>query len=240
MKRVYFGTDGVRGPYGGPIINEAFAERLGVAAGRFVSRQTHTGLQRVFLGRDTRASGESLLLAVASGFAAVGVESLVHGILPTPAVAAAIAREDAALGVMITASHNPAADNGIKFFGRAGFKLTDLQESEIEQLLPEESPTLVFSRSRTGEAISTYLESVQRILPPRSLTGWKIVLDTANGAACATSPVALRALGANVISLGDAPNGQNINASVGSEHPEAMAARVRDSGAVLGVAHDGD
>jgi phosphoglucosamine mutase len=240
MKRLYFGTDGVRGPYGGPIINESFAERLGVAAARFVSRQTHAGQQRVLLGRDTRESGESLMLAVASGFAAVGVESLNLGVLPTPAVAAAVARENAVLGVMITASHNPAADNGIKFFGRGGFKLTDQQEFEIEQLLPEESPTLVYSRSRTGEGLSRYLEAVSGLLPPGALTGWKIVLDTANGATCTTSPSALRAFGAEVIAVGDSPDGKNINAGVGSEHPEAMAARVKATSAALGVAHDGD
>jgi len=148
MKRQYFGTDGVRGPYGGPVINEAFAERLGVAAARFVSRQTHTGEQRVLLGRDTRASGQSLLHAVSSGLASVGVESAVLGVVPTPAVAAALVRERAALGVMITASHNPAGDNGIKFFSRGGIKLSDQQEAEIERLLPGEQPPVLYSRSR--------------------------------------------------------------------------------------------
>jgi phosphoglucosamine mutase len=240
MKRQYFGTDGVRGPYGGPVINEAFAERLGVAAARFVSRQTHTGEQRVLLGRDTRASGQSLLHAVSSGLASVGVESAVLGVVPTPAVAAALVRERAALGVMITASHNPAGDNGIKFFSRGGIKLSDQQEAEIERLLPGEQPPVLYSRSRHVDGLRSYMENVKQLLPANALDGWKIVLDTANGATCMTSPIVLRALGAEVVTLGDAPDGYNINAGVGSEHPEKLAAKVVETGARLGIAHDGD
>jgi len=240
MKRQYFGTDGVRGPYGGPVINEAFAERLGVAAARFVSRQSHTGAQRVLLGRDTRASGQSLLHAVSSGLASMGVESAVLGVLPTPAVAAALVRERAALGVMITASHNPACDNGIKFFSRGGVKLSDQQEAEIEQLLPSEQPTIIYGRSHHVDGLQVYLDNVKRLLPPKALAGWKIVLDTAHGATCMTSPIVLRDLGAEVITLGDAPDGHNINAGVGSEHPEKLAAKVLETGARLGIAHDGD
>ena len=240
MKREYFGTDGVRGLYGGPVINEAFAERLGVAAGRFVSRQTHTGVQRVLLGRDTRASGQSLLQAVSSGLASVGVESAVLGVVPTPAVAAALIRERAALGVMVTASHNPATDNGIKFFTRGGIKLSDQQEVEIERLLPAEQPTVIYNRSRQLDGMSAYLDSVQKLLPAKALAGWKIVLDTANGATCMTSPVVLRALGAEVVTLGDTPDGHNINAGVGSQYPEKLAAKVVEIGARLGIAHDGD
>jgi phosphoglucosamine mutase len=240
MKREYFGTDGVRGPYGGPVINEAFAERLGVAAARFVSRQTHTGAQRVLLGRDTRASGQSLMQAVSSGFASVGVESVMLGVVPTPAVAAALVRERAALGVMITASHNPASDNGIKFFSRGGIKLSDQQELEIEKLLPTEQPTILLNRSRQLDGLRAYIENVNQLLPANALKGWKIVLDTANGATCMTSPVVLRGLGAEVVTIGDSPDGQNINAGVGSEHPEKLAAKVRETGARIGIAHDGD
>jgi phosphoglucosamine mutase len=240
MKRQYFGTDGVRGPYGGPVINEAFAERLGVAAARFVSRQTHTGEQRVLLGRDTRASGQSLLHAVSSGLASVGVESAVLGVVPTPAVAAALVRERAALGVMITASHNPASDNGIKFFSRGGIKLSDQQEAEIERLLPDEQPTVIYNRSRHLDGLRSYLDNVKQLLPAKALAGWKIVLDTANGATCMTSPIVLRELGADVVTLGDTPDGHNINAGVGSEHPEKLAAKVLETGARLGIAHDGD
>ncbi len=243
MKRIYFGTDGVRGPYGGPVMNEGFAERLGVAAGRFASRISHHGggVQRVLIGRDTRASGESLLGAFAAGLASVGVDAISLGVLPTPAVAAAVVRERAVLGVMITASHNPAADNGIKFFASSGMKLTDAQEAEIEQLLPAEKPEALQRRSLLGtEGLATYLEKVRRILPARALAGWQIVLDTANGATCTTSPIILRELGAQVELIGGSPNGDNINDGVGSEHPEKLAARVRASGARLGIAHDGD
>jgi phosphoglucosamine mutase len=243
MKRIYFGTDGVRGPYGGPVMNESFAERLGVAAGRFASRISHHGggVQRVLIGRDTRASGESLLSAFAAGLASVGVDAISLGVLPTPAVAAAVVRERAVLGVMITASHNPAADNGIKFFASSGMKLTDAQEAEIEQLLPAEKPEALQRRSLLGtEGLATYLEKVRRILPARALAGWQLVLDTANGATCTTSPLILRELGAQVELIGGSPNGDNINDGVGSEHPEKLAARVRASGARLGIAHDGD
>lgn len=240
MKRVYFGTDGVRGPYGGPVINEAFAERLGVAAARFVSRQTHTGAQRVLIGRDTRASGQSLMQAISSGFASVGVDSVMLGVVPTPAVASALVRERAALGVMITASHNPASDNGIKFFSRGGVKLSDQQELEIEKLLPSEQPTIIHQRLHQLDGLRAYLDNVNQLLPANALAGWKIVLDTANGATCMTSPVVLRGLGAEVVTIGDAPDGQNINAGVGSEHPEKLAAKVLATGSRIGIAHDGD
>ncbi|MFT3870153.1 MAG: phosphoglucosamine mutase [Nibricoccus sp.] len=240
MKRQYFGTDGVRGPYGGPVINESFAERLGVAAARFVSRQTHSGEQKVLLGRDTRASGQSLLHAVSSGLSSMGVESAVLGVVPTPAVAAALVRERAALGVMITASHNPVADNGIKFFARGGVKLSDQQELEIEKLLPIEQPSIIYGRSRHLDGLRSYMENVRHLLPANALAGWKMVLDTANGATCMTSPLVLRGLGAEVLSIGDQPDGQNINAGVGSEHPEKLAAKVVETGARLGIAHDGD
>ncbi|HEU5080470.1 MAG TPA: phosphoglucosamine mutase [Opitutaceae bacterium] len=240
MSRKYFGTDGVRGVYGGPIINEDFAERLGVAAGRYASRLSTPARQRAVLGRDTRASGASLIEAVASGLASVGIECCVLDVVPTPAVASAVLREHAVLGVVITASHNPASDNGIKFFGPDGQKLSDEQELEIESLLPEEKPTMIARGPVRADGLQTYLELVRPLLPPGALRGWKIVLDTANGSTCATSPIVLRELGAEVFQVGDAPNGTNINAGVGSEHPEKMRARVREVGARLGIAHDGD
>ena len=237
MKRQYFGTDGVRGPYGGPVINEKFAERLGVAAARWLK-----GEGRVLIGRDTRASGGTLETAIARGLAAGGVQPLSLGIVPTPAVARAVLNEKAALGVVITASHNPAADNGIKFFGPRGVKLTDDQELEIERLLE----SVVLTNSATGSTAAlagsgeSYVAATKSLLPPESLTGWKIVLDTANGATCVTSATVLRKLGATVIGIGNQPDGQNINEGVGSEHPEQLAKRVRETQARLGVAHDGD
>lgn len=234
MKRIYFGTDGVRGPYGGPVVNEAFASRLGEAAGRWVGNGG-----RVLIGRDTRASGESLMKAVAAGLAAAGLEPVSLGVLPTPAVARAVRLSGAALGVVITASHNPASDNGIKFFAGSGIKLTDEDEARIESLLPT-APCAPIGELPVSDGVADYIAAATVLLPAKSLTGWRIVLDTANGATSSTSPTVLRALGAEVIGIGDAPDGFNINSGVGSEHPEKLADRVRTSGARLGVAHDGD
>jgi phosphoglucosamine mutase len=236
--RRYFGTDGVRGAYGGPVINETFAARLGLAAGRWVG-----GRGRVMIGHDTRASGPALSEAVARGLAVAGLDVTLLGVVPTPAVARAVRTSGAALGVVVTASHNPAADNGIKFFGTGGLKLTDDDELAIEALLPNE-PVLAGGGdaviASSTSAVSDYVAAAAGLLPPQALRGWKIVLDTAHGATCATSPVVLRQLGAEVIGLGDAPTGANINSGVGSEHPELLAERVRTSGARLGIAHDGD
>ncbi|MBP6307566.1 MAG: phosphoglucosamine mutase [Opitutaceae bacterium] len=234
MKRQYFGTDGVRGPYGGPVINESFAARLGAAAGRWIG-----GSGRVVIGRDTRASGESLAAAVARGLVSAGLTPVLLGAAPTPAVARAVRTQGAVLGVVITASHNPACDNGIKFFSRTGVKLTDEDEAAIEQALPSDVPasTATFA---SADVLPDYMAATGAILPANALRGWKIVLDTANGATCATSPAVLRALGAEVIGLGDSPDGKNINAGVGSEHPGPLAQRVREVGARLGIAHDGD
>lgn len=238
MKRDYFGTDGVRGPYGGPVINEAFAFRLGWAAGRWAG-----GRGRVVIGRDTRASGQSLVRAVAAGLAAAGLEPVSLGVLPTPAVAGAVRSAGAVLGVVVTASHNPAADNGIKFFAGTGIKLTDADETRIEQLLPSPSAVAEGANAAVCEdvaAVPRYIAAASALLPAQALAGWKIVLDTANGATAWTSPVVLRGLGAEVVALGDAPNGENINDGVGSEHPEKLAAKVLATGARLGIAHDGD
>lgn len=257
MKRNYFGTDGVRGPYGGPLINESFAARLGMAAGRWlreggerrtatvsdyplaVERREQRGIGRVFIGRDTRFSGAALEAAVAHGLRLAGAEPVSLGVVPTPAVARAVRMADVRLGVVITASHNPAEDNGIKFFGPRGIKLTDADEAAIEALLPdtvEGTPAPIASL----EAASAYIVAAQGLLRATSLAGWRIVIDTANGATCGTSPVVLRSLGATVIGIGAAPDGRNINAGVGSEHPEQLAARVLAEKARLGIAHDGD
>ncbi|AHF93532.1 phosphoglucosamine mutase [Opitutaceae bacterium TAV5] len=247
MKRQYFGTDGVRGPYGGSVINETFAARLGFAAATR-ARKAGQGDGRVLIGRDTRGSGQRLLHALAAGIAAAGLRPVSLGILPTPAVARAVLTGGASLGVVITASHNPAADNGIKFFSAGGSKLVDEDECEIEALLPDDTSAFLAGMPASGPAtlvagedgIMDYCAALSRLLPARSLAGWKIVLDTANGATCLTSAAVLRGLGAEVVPLGDRPDGANINAGVGSEHPEAMAAAVRATGARLGVAHDGD
>jgi phosphoglucosamine mutase len=247
MSRKYFGTDGVRGTYGGPVINEEFAARLGFAAASWLKENGLDAgtLRTILIGRDTRGSGPALEEAVARGLRAAGAEPISLGVLPTPAVARAVRALGAALGVVITASHNAAPDNGIKFFGPSGVKLTDDQELRIEQLLPESvavdaKRSSANSNDNVTASTKSYVEAASRLLPADALRGWRIVLDTANGATCGTTPTVLRALGAEVIGIGDAPDGRNINAGVGSEHPEQLAARVRAEGARIGIAHDGD
>lgn len=237
LKRQYFGTDGVRGPFGGPVINETFAARIGLAAARFAPKG------RVLIGRDNRESGVCLQRALAAGLAAGGAEPVALGVVPTPALAMAVRAEHAALGIMITASHNPASDNGIKFFNGDGRKLTDAQEVEIESLIPAGAEAAAAHADISLpqiDGLAVYLSKMSAVLPAGALQGWPIVLDTANGATCATSPRVLAARGANLTLIGDAPDGRNINDGVGSEHPGQLAARVRETGARLGIAHDGD
>lgn len=237
MKRQFFGTDGVRGPYGGPVINETFAARLGFAVATWLPKKG-----RVVIGRDTRFSGTALEAALAEGLRAGGAEPLSLGVVPTPAVSRAVRAEGAVLGVVITASHNPAEDNGIKFFGPTGVKLTDEDEARIESLLPAAVNRAAASAGGANAkgGVADYISATQALLPAGALRGWRIVVDTANGATCATTPAVLRGLGAEVVGIGDQPDGRNINASVGSEHPEQLAARVLKEKARLGIAHDGD
>ncbi len=235
--RKYFGTDGVRGAYGGPVINEAFAQRMGFAAARWAG-----GEGAVLIGRDTRGSGPALAAALARGLAAGGLRPTLLGVLPSPAVSFAVLGAKAALGAVITASHNPAEENGIKFFASGGQKLSDADEARIEALLPAEPPANAPAAPAAEDprAEAEYIAAAARLLPAGALRGWRIVVDSANGATTTTSPAVFRALGAEVIGLGDAPNGSNINAGVGSQHPAALSERVRAVGARLGVAHDGD
>lgn len=258
MSRKYFGTDGVRGAYGGPVVNEEFAARLGAAVALWLKgpgerRRTETpsellaverrqceGVGPVLIGRDTRASGMALEAAVARGLRSVGAEPISLGVLPTPAVARAVRASGARLGVVITASHNPASDNGIKFFGPNGVKLTDADELAIEALLGATVADDATPIASLGGALDDYVAAARAILPVNALGGWRIVLDTANGATCHTSGAVLRQLGAEVVGLGDVPDGKNINHGVGSEHPESLAAKVSAVGARIGIAHDGD
>ncbi len=240
MSRKYFGTDGVRGLYGGPVINEEFAARLAYAAAIWARGVSGGGVATVLIGRDTRGSGVALEAAVVRGLRAGGAEPISLGVLPTPAVARAVRESAARLGVVITASHNPAADNGIKFFGASGVKLTDEEEAIIESHLGAPIPEGAGEGVAENRAVAGYIVAAQALLPVGVLAGWRVVLDTANGATCLTSPVVLRGLGAEVIGIGDAPDGTNINAGVGSEHPEPLAEKVRVTGARLGIAHDGD
>jgi phosphoglucosamine mutase len=242
MQRNYFGTDGIRGPFGGPVVNEAFVARLGLAAARWLgSRGVRGGT--VVIGRDTRASGPTLVHALGAGLLAGGAHPVTLGVVPTPAVARAVRLGGAALGAVITASHNPASDNGIKFFGPAGAKLSDADEAEIELLLGppgEEPPASAMGDIPVQAVLEPYIEAARGMLPAGSLRGWKVALDTANGATCVASPRVLEALGADVFGLGDRPDGLNINDGVGSEHPARLSKLVLAAGARLGIAHDGD
>jgi phosphoglucosamine mutase len=239
MKRVYFGTDGVRGPYGGPVVNEAFFARLGAAAARWLeSRGVRSG--KVLIGRDTRASGAALAQALGAGLLDGGAVPVSVGIVPTPAVSRAASLSGAALGAVITASHNPASDNGVKFFGPDGAKLTDADESAIEALLGPPGAEPVAGDFPGESILESYIDAASRVLPPGSLRGWRIALDTANGATCATSPAVFCALGAELFGIGDRPDGLNINDGVGSEHPKGLSELVLSSRARFGVAHDGD
>jgi len=264
MNRKYFGTDGIRGQYGGPVINEDFAARLGAAAGRWLKAQQDFKGEApiVMIGRDARFSGEALERSLAGGLVSEGCIPVFLGVIPTPAVALAVVNSatggdggahitsklGCALGVVVTASHNPALDNGIKFFGANGRKLTDEQEADIEAALPAAVPAAArifverwpaLARFRP-EARDDYVDRMDELLPVGALKGWKIVLDTANGATARTSAEVLERFGAELIRIGADPDGYNINAGVGSEHPEAMAAQVKAAGAKLGIAHDGD
>ncbi|HKB92235.1 MAG TPA: phosphoglucosamine mutase [Opitutaceae bacterium] len=241
MKRVYFGTDGVRGIYGGPVMNEVFATRLGIAAARWLRSTGEAGACKVFIGRDSRQSGRALEIALATGLIQEGCVPVSLDVVPTPAVSLAVRSTDAVLGVVITASHNPAEDNGIKFFGQHGIKLTDAEEFTIEQLLPVEAPEASEpAKLDEFDAQTHYIEAARQILPACSLKGWRIAVDAANGASVGTTRSVLEELGANLILLGHEPNGRNINLGVGSQHPEKLCEAVRKSGARLGVAHDGD
>jgi phosphoglucosamine mutase len=239
MKRQYFGTDGVRGTYGGAVMNEDFAWRLGAAAAAWLQGKGVPPGGRVLIGRDTRASGVPLAQALADGIVSGGFAPVSLDILPTPAVSRAVRNHQAALGVVVTASHNPATDNGIKFFGPAGIKLTDEEEAAIEALLPARRAGDASHPLKQLDGISDYLHAMAGILRG-PLTGWTVVLDTAHGATVHTSSQVLREQGAKVVGIGAEPNGRNINEGVGSEHPERMCAAVKQHGARLGIAHDGD
>jgi phosphoglucosamine mutase len=246
-ERKYFGTDGVRGEVGGPVINAEFALRLGYAAGRVFARRRGAGGGRpqVLIGKDTRISGYMLESALEAGLSAAGVDSLLAGPLPTPAVAYLTRTLRLAAGIVISASHNPFQDNGIKFFSAQGMKLPDATEHEIEAALDEPlgcvgSSDLGRAR-RLDDAAGRYIEFCKGTFPnDLDLNGLKIVVDAAHGAAYHIAPHVFRELGAEVHAIGVTPNGFNINEGVGAMHPQALADVVRERGADLGIALDGD
>lgn len=244
MARKFFGTDGIRGRANGKITPE-LALRVGQAAGMVFQRGEHR--HRVVIGKDTRLSGYMIETALTAGFLSVGMDVLLLGPMPTPAVAMLTRSMRADLGVMISASHNPYEDNGIKIFGPDGYKLSDEIEDEIERLI-EPASTIKLAGSRDlGRAKrlegvhARYIEFAKRTLPRSlDLDGMRIVVDCAHGAAYKVAPEALWELGAEVISIGDEPDGLNINRDVGSTHPHALQAKVREMRADIGIALDGD
>ncbi|GHF23349.1 phosphoglucosamine mutase [Kordiimonas sediminis] len=245
MERKYFGTDGMRGKVNVGHMTPDIAMRVGLAAGQTFIRGDH--VHRVVIGKDTRRSGYMFEPALTAGFIAAGMDVILVGPMPTPAVAMLVKSLRADLGVMISASHNPHYDNGIKFFGPDGYKLSDEQELEIERLVDEGGDDILKPSEKLGKAMrledekGRYVEYAKGTVPSGvRLDGLKVVVDCANGAAYKVAPTALWELGAEVIPMGVAPNGFNINDGCGSTSPEAMCAKVITERADIGIALDGD
>jgi phosphoglucosamine mutase len=243
MARQYFGTDGIRGRVGQSPITPDFVLRLAHAVGRVLKSSEEHPL--VLIGKDTRISGYMLESALESGFNSAGVDVLLLGPVPTPAVAYLTRAQRASLGVVISASHNPFEDNGIKFFSAEGAKLPDEWEAAVEAAL-QEPPSWVDSASlgktrRLDDAAGRYIEFCKSTFPNHlSLKGLRIVVDAAHGAAYQIAPKVFHELGADVFSIGCSPDGLNINKDVGATHPQALVDAVKLHGADVGIALDGD
>ena len=247
MSRKYFGTDGIRGRVGDTPITPDFVLRLGFAAGCVLAQDRSDGKSRptVIIGKDTRISGYMLESALEAGFSAAGVDVLLVGPMPTPGVAYLTRALRLSAGVMISASHNPFDDNGIKFFSADGLKLPDEVEHEIEALLDKPMVTLqsihLGKVRRVEDAAGRYIEFCKSTFPRQlDLRGMKLVVDCANGASWDIAPHVFRELGAEVVAIGNQPDGTNINDEVGATHPAAMCAAVKKHGAKFGLALDGD
>lgn len=243
MTRKYFGTDGIRGRTNAQPMTSEIAMRVGQAAGAHFQRGDHK--HRVVIGKDTRLSGYMMESALVAGFTSVGMDVIMVGPMPTPGVAMLTTSMRADIGVMISASHNPFVDNGIKLFGPDGYKLSDEDEAAIEKLLTEEPklvPAAQIGRARRVEdARGRYIHNAKMSFPPDlRLDGLKIVVDCANGAGYQVAPSVLWELGADVVTLGVSPNGTNINDHCGSTYPEPLREQVVKEGADIGLALDGD
>jgi len=245
MKRKLFGTDGIRGLANSHPMTPEIAMKAGMAAGRLFTNGDH--LHRVVIGKDTRLSGYMIESALVAGFTAVGMDVFLFGPLPTPAIAMLTRSLRADLGVMISASHNQFQDNGIKFFGPDGLKLSDERETAIEELMAKGfedglAPARKIGRAkRIDDSQARYIEYAKRTFPKTlTLDGLRIVIDCANGAAYKVAPLILWELGAEVIEIGTEPNGVNINLDCGSTFPEMMQRKVRERRADFGIALDGD
>jgi phosphoglucosamine mutase len=247
MARKYFGTDGVRGLVGEAPITPDFVMRLGYAAGKVLAKTATPGTARptVLIGKDTRISGYMLEAALEAGFAAAGVDVMLAGPMPTPAIAYLTRALRLSAGVVISASHNPFQDNGIKFFSAQGTKLPDAVELDIEALIEQPMdcvPSEKLGRAkRLEDAQGRYIEFCKSTFPnEQDLRGLKIVVDCAHGAAYNIAPHVFHELGAEVVAIGNKPDGFNINAGYGATAPKAMAAAVLQHNADLGIALDGD
>jgi phosphoglucosamine mutase len=243
MARKYFGTDGIRGLTNVTPMTAAMAMKVGMAAGAHFVRGDHR--HRVVIGKDTRLSGYMLENALVAGFTSVGMDVVLVGPMPTPAVAMLTQSMRADLGVMISASHNPYADNGIKLFGPDGYKLSDEDELSIEALIDGDVPLAaapeIGRARRVEDARGRYIHFAKSTFPEElRLDGLKVVIDCANGAAYQVAPSALWELGAEIVAIGVEPNGKNINDRVGSTAPETLCETVVASGAAIGIALDGD
>src|SRR5438045_2061406 len=245
MTRKFFGTDGIRGTTNCEPMTAETALRVGQAAGAHFLRGEHR--HRVVVGKDTRLSGYMMESAMVAGFTSVGMDVVLLGPMPTPAVAMLTRSMRADIGVMISASHNPFADNGIKLFGPDGFKLSDEVESEIELLIDADLVKKLAKSADLGRAKridgvqDRYIEFAKRTLPRNlSLGGLRIVVDCANGASYRVAPEALRELDAEVIAIGVEPDGFNINRDCGSTEPAALCQKVKEMRADIGIALDGD
>ena len=243
MARKFFGTDGIRGRTNEGVMTAEIAMKVGQAAGTHFLRGGH--VHRVVIGKDTRLSGYMVESALVAGFTSVGMDVTMTGPLPTPAIALLTREMRADLGVMISASHNPFEDNGIKLFGPDGYKLSDDAEMGIETLMGQEPllvrPERIGRARRIEDASGRYIHAVkQSVASDIRFDGLKVVLDCANGAAYKVAPSAIWELGAEVIAMGVEPNGTNINRNVGSTSLDAIKARVVEEGAHIGIALDGD
>ncbi len=242
MARKYFGTDGIRGKVGNFPITPDFVLKLGWAAGKVLAAE---GQGKVVIGKDTRISGYMFESALEAGLSAAGIDVVLTGPMPTPAIAYLTRTFNGLAGIVISASHNPFDDNGIKFFGGNGGKLADDIELRIEALLDQDITGIDSSRlgkvSRLDDAAGRYIEYCKASTAPQlDLSHLKIVVDAGHGATYQVGPAVFRELGADVVVSGDNPNGLNINDSCGSTCPEGLAAKVKDAGADLGIAFDGD
>jgi phosphoglucosamine mutase len=243
MRKELFGTDGIRGIPGEYPLDDATLDRTGQALGTYLVARAHR--PRVVIGRDTRESGPHIAQRIAEGLASAGAEPVSAGVLTTPGVAWLVTREGFSAGVVISASHNPYHDNGVKLISSSGTKFPDAVEAELERFIlssaPHRAAAATVRRQDEEKLHDDYLAGLrEKVLAGANLAEMKIVLDCANGAASKLAPPLFRSLGADVIAINDSPDGKNINFVCGSLHPEGMQKRVVADGAAFGVAFDGD